>query len=118
MTTVEKKSRPLAIPNLKGVPQLPKDAEGEGPVFNSPWEAKAFSIVVLMYQRGHFTWKEWVDHLSEEIARAKAEGRPDHGAAYYELWLTAAEKLLATKGLLNAEELLQRKEELTVPAIP
>jgi nitrile hydratase accessory protein len=69
------------MPSLRGVPLLPKDADG--PVFTSPWEARAFAIVVLLYQQGHFTWQEWVKALSAEIASAKAAGRADYGSAYY-----------------------------------
>lgn len=89
------------IPDSNDIPLLPQD---DGIVFHARWEAKAFAMVVLLYQRGHFTWPEWVDFFSIEVAAAKAEGRKDHGSAYYEMWLTAAEKLLATKNLLDEDE--------------
>ena len=99
------------MPSLRGVPLLPKDADG--PMFTSPWEARAFAIVVLLYQQGHFTWQEWVKALSAQIAAAKAAGRADYGAAYYELWLTAAEKLLSAKGMFLEQELRHKKAALT-----
>ena len=112
-TTGRKRPRPQGrhMPSLRGVPLLPRDADG--PVFTSPWEARAFAIVVLLYQQGHFTWQEWVNALSAEIAAAKAAGRADYGSAYYELWLTAAEKLLTAKGMFLEQELRHKKAALT-----
>lgn len=75
-----------------------------GPVFLAPWEARAFAMVVSLNQQGHFSWPEWVGFFSVEIANAMAAEKPTHGPAYYLLWLSAAEKLLASKDLLQEEE--------------
>jgi len=88
---------------------IPRDADG--PVFREPWEAQAFAMAVKLHERGHFTWREWAHRLSEEIAAAKARGEHDDGTGYYLYWLTALEKLVADKGLLNASELVTRKDE-------
>ena len=88
---------------------IPRDADG--PVFREPWEAQAFAMAVKLYEGGHFTWKEWADRLATEIAAAKARGEDDDGTRYYQHWLTALEKLVADKGLLNAAELITRKDE-------
>ncbi len=98
------------IPNPDEIPMLPQD---DGVVFHEPWEAKVFAIIVLLSQRGHFTWPEWVEFFSVEVAAAKAEGRKDHGSAYYEMWLTAAEKLLATKDMLLEDEWDAKLAELS-----
>ena len=42
------------------------------PVFNEPWEAQAFAMVVKLHERGHFTWSEWAETLGAEI---KSSGR-------------------------------------------
>jgi nitrile hydratase accessory protein len=65
---------------------------------------------VKLHEQGHFTWKEWAARLATEIAAAKARGEHDDGSRYYLYWLTALEKLVADKGLLNAAELLARKD--------
>jgi nitrile hydratase accessory protein len=92
-------------PRHPGMPPIPQD--GDGPVFREPWEAQAFALVLDLYDKGCFTWAEWVEHLSREIA---AEGKGDvTGADYYRYWLTALEKLVAAKGLLSVQELVQRK---------
>jgi len=91
------------------LPGLPKD--GDGPVFRAPWEAQAFGLALALLERGCFTWKEWAEHLSAEIAAARARGDADDGYTYYEYWLAALEKLAAEKGLATRAEMFMRKQE-------
>src|SRR6267143_6174283 len=68
MTTL---SRPEPIPepkNLAALPSVPRDAGG--PVFAEPWEAQAFALAVKLSEQGHFTWKEWVAALADELKAA------------------------------------------------
>ena len=97
-----------AVPNVREIPRIPTDAAQEI-VFNQPWEAKAFALVVQLYQQGHFTWPEWAQQLSREI---KAAGAEDDGSRYYLWWLAAAEKLVADKALCARTELHERKSAL------
>lgn len=99
------------VAQLAEAAALPRDADG--PVFAAPWEAQAFALVVHLFEKGHYTWPEWVKYLSAEIAAAKAA--PDRPQAYYEQWLAAAEKLFAAKGLASLDELAARKHELLEP---
>ena len=85
---------------LANVPGLPRDADGA--VFAAPWEAKAFALVVLLHQRGHFEWQAWVETLASEIARDRSRTQE---TPYYLLWLTAAEQLVTSRGLLDANQL-------------
>lgn len=96
-------------PNLPAIPQLPQD--DSGPVFNAPWQAKAFACVLELYDRRCFTWPEWVKFLSAEIAAAKQRGDPDRGDGYYLHWLAALEKIVAAKGLASDAELAKRRAE-------
>lgn len=91
------------------LPGLPKD-DG-GPVFRAPWEAQAFALTLTLFERGYFTWKEWTEHLSAEIAAARERGEIDDGSRYYEYWLAALEKLAAQKGLTTFGEMLTRRDE-------
>ena len=75
------------------------------PVFAEPWQAHAFALVLSLHERGLFTWREWADALSDEIARAQAAGDPDHGDTYYRHWLAALERVVAAKGASSAAEL-------------
>ena len=70
----------------------------DGPAFREPWEAHAFALAVKLHERGLFTWREWADALSEQIAAAKQRGEPDRGDTYYQHWLAALESLVASKG--------------------
>jgi nitrile hydratase accessory protein len=83
---------------------------GESPHFQSPWEARAFAMVVKLAEAGHFTWPEWVDFLSRSIAESgineASDGRP---RSYGEQWIAAAESLLISKGVTSAEQLRAKR---------
>lgn len=95
------------LPDFRAVPGLPRDEEDV--VFAAPWEAKAFALIVHLHQRGAFPWQAWVDVLSHEIAAdvGRAVETP-----YYELWLSAAEKLMTGQGLLEGAALGSLREAL------
>ncbi len=79
-------------------------------VFNAPWEAKAFAIVNQLATLEHCTWPEWTQCLSSVIAAT--ENDASNSVPYYEQWVMACEKLLADKGLLDAEAIDQKMHEL------
>ncbi len=85
------------------LPALPRD--NDGPVFREPWEAQAFAMVLSLYDRGLFTWKEWAAALADEIRIAQANGDPDLGPTYYRHWLATLEKMVAQKGVATLETL-------------
>jgi nitrile hydratase accessory protein len=99
----------MSTPDLVSCPGLPRD-DG-GPVFRAPWEAQAFSMTVTLHERGHFTWREWTERLSRQIAAARERGEVDDGSRYYEYWLAALESLVTEKGLLTTAQLGTRKDE-------
>ena len=90
------------------VPSIPRDAEG--PVFREPWEAQAFSMALALHERGLFTWAEWAATLADEIKRAQAAGDPDTGETYYRHWLNALERIVAAKGLADAQLLARYRD--------
>ena len=65
---------------------------------------------------GNFSWKDWAEHLSAEIAAGRERGNPDCGDTYYYHWLAAVEKLVAKKGLASANELGRHKRQWDVAA--
>lgn len=95
-------------PRLRNMPPIPQDEEG--PVFREPWEAQAFAMTLVLYDRGCFSWHEWAETLGARIKQAKAEGDPDLGDTYYRHWLAALETLVAEKGLGTLEELATLKD--------
>ena len=94
---------------LDALPAIPGDAGG--PVFAAPWEAQAFALAVDLHARGAFTWAEWAEALSIEIAaaRARADADVEAGDRYYEHWLAALERLVTGKRLASPADLAARK---------
>jgi nitrile hydratase accessory protein len=79
--------------SLKDLPGIPMDADS--PVFNEPWEARAFAMTLALHERGVFTWPQWAAALSRQIDRARAAGDADLGDTYYQHWLRALESLVS-----------------------
>jgi nitrile hydratase accessory protein len=80
--------------SLKDLPGIPMDA-ADGPVFNEPWEARAFAMTLALHERGVFTWPQWAAALSRQITQARAAGDADLGDTYYQHWLRALESLVS-----------------------
>jgi len=91
---------------LDALPALPRDEAG--PVFAAPWEAQVFAMTVRLNEAGCFTWPEWVEAFSAELAAAPAAATVEAGD-YYQRWLAALEKMVASKGLMAPAELARRK---------
>lgn len=92
----------------QSVQSIPRN--DEGPVFREPWEAQAFALALSLNERGLFTWKEWAQTLGEEIKKAQAAGDPDTGETYYLHWLATLERIVAAKGLADAQILARTRE--------
>lgn len=80
------------------------------PVFAEPWQAQTFALAVRLSEQGHFSWKEWTESLAAQIAAAAQRGEPDDGTRYYEHWLAALETMVKSKGLLDQDALVARKD--------
>ena len=104
------KMNPMSTPS----PQLPLATDGHAaedePVFQAPWEAKAFALVNQLAADRQYSWTEWNDQLVQEIATA--ESSTTDSRTYYECWLQACEKLLIAKGLLDADAIDQKVVDL------
>ena len=80
------------------------------PVFHSPWEAKAFAMVVHLSESGCFSWPEWVEQLAAHLAAARdAADRGLRARGHAECWIDAAESLLIARGITSAEQLRARR---------
>jgi nitrile hydratase accessory protein len=73
----------------------------DDPVFDAPWQAEAFAIVVALHQRGLFSWPEWAETLGAEIKS---------GDPYYDCWLRALETMLRAKSVATEAEIDQLTE--------
>jgi nitrile hydratase accessory protein len=92
-----------------GLATLPKDKSG--PVFEEPWQAQAFALVLQLNEMGLFSSGEWSAALAAELHDAARRGEADDGTRYYDHWVAALEKLVVAKGLTNAAALSCRKGE-------
>jgi nitrile hydratase accessory protein len=81
----------VSLPELPGMPR-----NADGPVFNAPWEARAFAMVLALHERGLFTWPQWSQALARQIDIAREAGDADLGHDYYRYWLKALETLVST----------------------
>ena len=76
------------------------------PVFGEPWEAHAFALVVVLQERGLFSWSEWAEALGIHTAET---GK----AADYAAWLSTVEGLLAARDVVAPEVLAARRAAFT-----
>jgi len=92
-------------------------SDGDEPVFANPLQAQIFALVVGLHQRGCFSWGEWTEILSTEIAVARANGENDNNAnkaesgpgdAYYRMWVIALERLLMNKAIVFSGDIQNR----------
>jgi nitrile hydratase accessory protein len=88
-----------------GGPIAPPRKNGEL-VFAAPWQGRAFGLAVALNEDGAYAWDDFRERLIGEIAAAEARG--EDGAAYYERWLAAFERLLTERGLVTPDELEER----------
>jgi nitrile hydratase accessory protein len=79
-----------ALRDLPGIP-----LHDDSPVFNEPWEARAFAMTLALHERGLFTWPQWGAALARQIELARTAGEADLGNTYYQHWLRALESLVA-----------------------
>lgn len=86
------------------------DAPGDeaGPIFDAPWQARAFAIVVQLSNTSHFGWDEWVRVFSQEIARSPPQTGESDNDTYYRQWLDALERIVVKKGLLGPGDVQER----------
>jgi nitrile hydratase accessory protein len=95
------------IKDAVGPPQ-----EGDRLVFDAPWQARAFGLVVTLYRQGLFEWNEFQSRLIEQVqVDAFEDQEEDPESVYYRQWIAAFEQLLADKELLDDVALEERTLE-------
>ncbi len=64
---------------------------------------------------GHFTWSEWVECFSKEVAATTAiEAGGGLPKTYYQQWLAAAENIMVAKGVTSPDQLAARKFSMSI----
>ena len=95
--------------------------DDDGAPYADEAAGRAIAIVMKLFEREHYSWPEWVDKFSAEIAPPGHYRHSEDGARnaeavlagdgksinrnYAGLWLAACEKLLLEKGLVTRSEL-------------
>lgn len=84
-------------------------------VFQAPWESRAFGVAVAMAQAQVFPFEDMRAFLIDEIGRwEQAHDGDDAGWSYYAHWLSALERLLAQRGLLDSAAIGERMRLIDV----
>ena len=92
---------------LTEVRTIPRDRDG--PVFPTPWAARAFALTVALNERGVFAWTEWSETLGRHVG-ALAPTDASDAEAYWRAWLAALEEILAAKGVAGTGDLAHLQE--------
>jgi nitrile hydratase accessory protein len=93
---------------------LAPERGADGPVFETPWHARVFGLVVALHEEGEdFDWTEFQQRLIAEVADTDQSMSPADvlEEAYYEQWLAAFERLLVDSGRLAPGETEDRAAE-------
>lgn len=96
------------IADIKQSEDLPEQA-GELQ-FETPWQARAFSLVITMYRQGMLEWSEFQSRLIEEVQDRDHDDETLE-SVYYRQWMDAFQKLLVDKGICEPGEIEQRAAE-------
>ena len=103
------------IADMVGSESLPR-RNGEL-VFHDNWERRAFALAVALCEQGHYEWDGFRQHLIASIA--SEDDTPEHpdpnAPGYYEHWLAALEKTLATIGMIPPEVVPPENKPADVP---
>ena len=74
--------------------------------FDKPWHAEVFAVTVHLSEQKLFSWTEWTNAIGKQINKAKLTRPIDGSDDYYTLWLDALIELISTRGITDAEAIL------------
>jgi nitrile hydratase accessory protein len=102
--------QPSAVLDIEG-PAAPPRSNGEL-VFAEPWQSRAFGLAMSLNASGVFEWEDFRRQLITAVAEAEREADAEEPFSYYRCWLLALERVLDAGGVVSAEQLVARAEEL------
>ena len=79
----------------------PRGRSADGPVFDEPWQAQAFALVVHLQERRSIGRDEWAARLG---AALREQDPAADGRDYYRRWLAALERVLLERGVVAPGE--------------
>jgi nitrile hydratase accessory protein len=104
----------IEIPEMSGAVAYPRK-NGE-PVFDAPWQSRAFGMVVRLHTSGVYPWDDFKKLLIEEVSKQPCKGSTPESSEYYEQWVDAFWRLLVKKGIFSEAEMRARAEEFQTGA--
>jgi len=107
--TIESMRKAVDARTTPGSQPLPLGSDGE-PVFAEPWQAQVFASTVALSQQGLFSWKQWVEIFSAEIAACPQAAGESAVDAYFRQWLAALESMLTARGVVSRDDIVQTQE--------
>jgi nitrile hydratase accessory protein len=84
----------------------------DAPTFDAPWQARAFALAVALtdeHPEETLAWDEFQTHLVEKVNAEREAGDPE--AVYYRQWLTALERSLVEREILDPDDFASRVAE-------
>mgnify|MGYP000448147579 CR=1 FL=1 len=84
------------------------EIEPDEPIFNEPWEPRAFAMAVSLNEAGQFTWSEWADVFGELIAENTRLG---DALSYYQVWMNCLETIMLKKRVVESDDIKSRRSE-------
>lgn len=108
MTSSAATEAPLAYEGAAAPPR----SNGEL-LFTSPWESRAFGMVVSLHDTGAFAWETFQAALIARIAAWEASHPAGADFRYYEHWLAALEDVLEAGGKVGQAEIETRAVALS-----
>jgi nitrile hydratase accessory protein len=87
------------IATLNDIIREPNEASVASASFSEPWQAQLFAVTLQLSRQGAFTWAQWVEVFSSEIA-AHPQGETESVEdAYFRQWFAALEQMLLQLGI-------------------
>jgi len=71
--------------------------ENDELVFDAPWQARSFAMAVKLNEAGLYSWKEWSERLSDNIAAFESSAKISSSDDYYSLWQLTLEEFVAER---------------------
>ena len=78
--------------------------------FDEPWHAELFALTVHLSEQKLFSWVEWTGAIGKQIDKVKLTRPIDGSNDYYNLWLQVLVELISTKGITDAETILDAQD--------
>lgn len=102
----------FTVPNMDGELAYPR-RNGE-PLFEAPWQSRAFGMVVELHKSGRFPWNQFKQRLIQEVDAGRPAEVPADASEYYYQWVEAFSRLVIETGLLQESEIASREHEFKI----